>query len=240
MNKKVTIVLGALALLLTLDFDASAQLSEEVNKKTPELPGEIQVDFGFNMLTGKPDYWNDIHWWRSKSVAIYFVKPFDLSKKMEFRPGIGVSLEKIGSRNANFIDPDGTLTDLGSNIDIIKGQMAFNYIELPIEIRYNMTGNDSKSSPYISVGGMFGYAFETKAKIKYEDKDLGEKAKIKVKGDADFLDTPKFRIGLQARVGLGGVSLFYKQYITPVIKENQFADNNKIINHTIGISISGL
>ena len=93
---------GRLLLLMVFlilgHFASKGQLSEEVKKVTPELPGEILVDFGFNLINNNPDEMN-MNWWRSKSAAIWFVKPFDLSDKIAFRPGVGVSLEKLGTKD---------------------------------------------------------------------------------------------------------------------------------------------
>ncbi|PIB37223.1 hypothetical protein BFP72_18325 [Reichenbachiella sp. 5M10] len=233
MKKKVTLAFAAFALLLNLSFESSAQLSEEVVKKTPELPGEIVLDFGFNMLTGKPDYWNQVHWWRSKSVALYFIKPFDLSKKVEFRPGIGVSLEKIGSKNGNFLGE--MYEDVDDDWDYKKGQYAINYIEIPLEMRFNFMGNDKKSSPYIGLGGMFAYIFDSHTKVKYSES--GDTRKIKEKGDLGMTD---LRIGLQARIGMGSVNVFYKYYMTPMFTDKGPVDTQDIMYSTVGISISGL
>jgi len=71
---------------------ASAQLSEEVVRKTPEIPGVIAIDFGFNLLTGKPGDWNDVNWARSRSVGFYFIKPFDVNDNLELKPKLGMEL----------------------------------------------------------------------------------------------------------------------------------------------------
>ncbi|MBU2915571.1 MULTISPECIES: outer membrane beta-barrel protein [Reichenbachiella] len=232
MKNRITVILGALTLLLTLHIEANAQLSEEVTKKTPELPGELMVDFGFNLMTGKPGYWSDTHWWRSKSVAIYFVKPFELSKKIEFRPGIGVSLDKLGSKNGDFLGDK--YEDVDDDWSYTKAQYSLNYAEIPMEFRFNITGNDHKASPFISVGGMAGIIFDQKTKVKY-DLD-GKTRKIKEKGDQG---TSKLRLGAQARIGWGSFSIFYKQYFTPVFTSRGPLDGEDITYSTIGVSISG-
>ncbi|MCV9388622.1 outer membrane beta-barrel protein [Reichenbachiella ulvae] len=240
MKNKITILLGIVTMLLTINFNASAQLSEEVVKRTPELPGELMIDFGFNLLTNKPSHWDQTHWFRSKSFAVYFVHPLDVTEKLEVRPAIGMSFDKIGSKNANFyaIDPDNPVVLIPENADVIKAQVAISNIEIPIEIRYNFSGNSDRTSPFIGLGPVAAFTYETKLKVKYEDG--GEKYKVKSKGDADFLDTPKFRLGAHARLGWGQFAFFYKYYFNPVFKDSGFDGTGETMMSTVGISITGL
>jgi hypothetical protein len=240
MKNKITILLGLVAVLLTINFKASAQLSEEVVKRTPELPGEVMIDFGFNLLTDKPAHWNQTHWFRSKSFAVYFVHPLDVTDKLEVRPGIGIGYEKIGSKNANFyaIDPDDPIVLLPENADVIKAQVALSKIEIPVEFRFNFTGNDDRTSPFIGLGPVATFTYESKLKVKYESG--GEKLKIKSKGDADYLDATKFSFGAHARLGWGQFAVFYKYYFNPIFKDSGFDGTGDTMMSTVGISITGL
>lgn len=241
MNRKIATILGMLTMLVTVNFQASAQLSEEVVKRTPELPGEIVVDFGYNLLYNKPSHWNQTHWYRSPSFAVYFTKPVDITDKIEVIPGIGMSFEKYGSRNADFLEVDEDVKDpyitIPDNDDIIKAKAGLAAFEIPIELRYNFGGNDDRTSPFISVAPAVAFIYESKLKVKYGVD--GEKQKIKQKGDADYLDANKFRFGLQGRIGWGQFAVFYKHYFTPIFEDGGLDGTGETMFSTVGLSISG-
>lgn len=222
---------------------ATAQLSEEVVRKTPEIPGIIAIDFGFNLLTGKPGEWSDVNWARSRSIGFYFIKPFDINENFEFRPSIGFTYDKIGSKNADFLveDSDQAVAFSGldeSTVDVIKAQIGYGAIEVPLELRYNIQGNSSKLSPFIGVGVSTAFVFDNKTKVKFQESTSGEKSIIKTTGDADLLETSKFRFIAVGRVGIGPVSIFYKQYLTPVFNGSSVYSND-INMSTLGITITG-
>ncbi|WP_176214765.1 outer membrane beta-barrel protein [Reichenbachiella faecimaris] len=230
-------------LLLTSGQLAKAQLTEEVKKKTPELPGQIMLDFGFNSSSNQPTNL-PYHWWRSKSVGLYFVKSFEFAKKFELRPGIGVSLEKFGhSKNMEVFaygeDADGTdtlgfSTVLGGSLK--KNQLAVNYFDIPVEIRFNFNGNEKKDGLFLAVGGSAAYRFESHTKIKYQD-EFGNKMKDKKKNDFGL---NKIRLGASARLGYRSFSVFYKTYFTNIFYSSGPTGTADMTYSTIGISLTGL
>ncbi|MEP2026486.1 MAG: outer membrane beta-barrel protein [Reichenbachiella sp.] len=240
--KKIIFALFAGLLLATGHF-AKAQLTEEIKKKTPELPGQIMIDFGFNLSKDNPSNM-DYNWWRSKSVGLYFVKSFEFSKKLELRPGIGVSLEKFGhvdnmevfayGEDATGADTLGFSTVLGG--DLKKNQLAVNYIEAPVEVRFNLNGNEKKDGMFLAIGGSAAYRFESHTKIKYED-EFGNKMKAKTKNDFGL---NKIRLGAYARLGYRSFSVFYKTYFTDVFSSSGPTGTADMTYSTIGISLTGL
>ncbi|WP_422360692.1 outer membrane beta-barrel protein [Reichenbachiella sp.] len=242
MMKKIIFPLFTV-LLLTFGHVVKAQLTEEVKKKTPELPGQIMVDFGFNSTTDAPSTL-PYHWWRSKSIGIYFVKSFEFSKKLELRPGIGVSLEKFGhnknmevftyGEDALGADTIGFTTVLGSGVK--KNQLAVNYIDLPVEVRFNFSGNDKKDGLFLAIGGSAAYRFESHTKIKYTD-EYGNKMKDKKKNDFGL---NKIRLGAYGRLGYRSFSVFYKTYFTNVFNSSGPTGTADMLYSTIGISLTGL
>lgn len=240
--KKIIFALFAV-FTMTAGHFAKAQLTEEVKKKTPELPGQIMIDFGFNSSINTPSNL-PYHWWRSKSVGLYFVKSYEFSKKFEFRPGIGVSLEKFGhSKNmevfAYFEDATGTDTlsftpVLGGSLK--KNQLAVNYIDVPVEIRFNFSGNEKKDGLFLAVGGSAAYRFESHTKLKYTD-EFGNKMKAKQKNDFGL---NKIRLGAYGRLGYRSFSVFYKTYFTNVFGSNGPTGTADMLYSTIGISLTGL
>lgn len=242
MMKKIIFPLFAVLLLMS-SYTVEAQLTEEVKKKTPELPGQIMVDFGFNATRDTPATM-PYHWWRSKSLGIYFVKSFELSKKIEFRPGIGVSLEKFG-HNKNMAvfnyqeDASGIVSlefDTIPGSDLKKNQIAVNYFEAPVEVRFNFSGNEKKDGIFLAIGGSAAYRFESHTKIKYTD-EYGNKMKDKQKNDFGL---NKIRLGAYGRLGYRSLSVFYKTYFTNVFNSSGPTGTADMVYSTIGISLTGL
>lgn len=240
--KKIIFALFAI-LLMTISHNSSAQLTEEIKKKTPELPGQIMLDFGFNSTSGTPDNM-PYHWWRSKSVGLYFIKSFEFAKKFELRPGIGVNLEKFGhSKNMEVFtyaeDADGLKTLVFDSIaggSLKKNQLAVNYIDIPVEVRFNFSGNEKKDGFFLAVGGSAAYRFESHTKIKYTDA-FGNKMKDKQKNDFGL---NKVRLGASARLGYRSFSFFYKTYFTNLFSSDGPTGTADITYTTIGISLTGL
>ena len=237
LNNNARLLLLMVVLILG-HFASKGQLSEEVKKVTPELPGEILVDFGFNLINNAPDEM-DMNWWRSKSVAIWFVKPFDLSNKISFRPGIGVNLEKLGTKDpysVGYIENELGQTVLGYR-DIpgntVKSQLALNYAEIPIEMRYHFSGND-KNGVYLALGGTFAFLFDDKTKIKYEI----SRGTI-IEKNKDNIQTSKTRLSAYGRIGFGAFGAFYKWYFTDIFTNAGPPGTMETSYSTIGISVSG-
>ncbi|MEO9965868.1 MAG: outer membrane beta-barrel protein [Reichenbachiella sp.] len=242
MMKKIIFALFA-CLILSAGQLAQAQLTEEVKKKTPELPGQIVADFGFNSVVNRT---TDVpyHWWRSKSLGLYFVKSYDFMKKFELRPGLGVSFEKFGhADNMNVFaygeDIDGTdslgfTTVLGS--DLKKNQLAVHYIEMPLEVRFNFSGNEKKDGLFLAVGGSAAFRIESHTKLKYTD-EFGNKVKDKKKNDFGL---NRFRLGASGRLGYRSFSIFYKTYFTNMFSSSGPNGTADMLQSTIGVSLSGL
>ncbi|MGL1885293.1 MAG: outer membrane beta-barrel protein [Reichenbachiella sp.] len=244
MKKVLASALIILSLIITSEH-AQAQLSEEVVKKTPELPFDIAIDLGFNLLYGKPGHWDDVNWFRSKSYNFYIIKPFDVSNHVQFVPGLGVSFDQIGSKNGDFLDSqediengEGFFSDLPANIEAKYGRLGFAAINLPLELKFNLKENGIKLNPFIAIGGNVSFVFKNKAQLKYQNTISGEKEKIKRTGDGDLLDSSKFRLAATGRIGVGSVSIFYKHYFTPVFKsDSQYSSDTNM--STVGLTITG-
>lgn len=242
MMNKIVIALFA-CLVLAIGHSAQAQLTEEVKKKTPELPGQIMADFGFNSVVDNPSIL-PYHWWRSKSLGIYFVKPYDFMKKFEVRPAVGLNFEKFGHADNMDVfaygeDIDGTdslgfSTVLGGSLK--KNQLAVTYLEIPVEVRYNFNGNENKDGFFIAAGGSAAIRMESHTKIKFTD-EFGNKRKIK---DKNAFGLNGMRFGAYGRVGYRSVSLFYKTYFTKLFSSNGPNGTADMLYSTIGISLTGL
>ena len=246
MKKNTTIILSVIALLFIGSSFSLAQENEKTTKKTPELPGDIVLDFGFNFVESQPDTM-DYNWFRSKSIGLYFVKSFDVSKKIEFRPGIGINIDKFGEKgNRHLLNhvQDTAANNLGNYIlgydtiqgDIKKTQFILSTIEIPVEFKFHLGKGDKRDGLFLSVGGSAAYNFESKTKIKYTDVQ-GNKTKDKKKSD---FNQPKLRFGAYGKLGYRGVSLYYKHYFTNMFNEDGPIGSENTRYSTIGISITGL
>jgi hypothetical protein len=243
MKKNIVIAFIGIVFITMSCNTAVAQITEEVKKKTPELPGQIMVDFGFNLSSNTP-YEMRNNWFRSKSLGIYFIKPYDISKNVSFRPGIGVAFEKFGHKdNPLTIDYVDNSVGIGSKVlgydtiagNIKKNQLSVSYIDIPIEIRVNFSGNEKKDGLYFALGGSAAFLFDSKTKMKFEDVD-GRKRKEKVK--SDFRIT-KIRMGAYARLGYRNVGLYYKIHFTDLFYNDGPPGTQDMRYSTIGVSITG-
>lgn len=241
MNKFVFALIACL--MLTVGLTAQAQLTEEVEKKTPELPGQIVADFGFNSVTDNPSVL-PYHWWRSKSLGIYFVKSYEFMKSFELRPGIGINIEKFGhaknmevftyGEDADGADTLGFSTVLGGGLK--KNQLAVAYVEVPVEVRFNLNGNEKKDGLFIAAGGSAAFRVESHTKLKYTD-EFGNKMKDKQKNEFGL---NRIRLGAYGRIGYRSFSIFYKTYFTNMFSSSGPTGTADMQYTTIGVSLSGL
>lgn len=242
MKKNTTIIWSVIALFFICSNHSFSQENGSSNKKTPELPGDIALDFGFNFVQNELDTMN-FNWFRSKSIGLYFVKSFDVSEKIEFRPGIGINVDKFGEKGNHYLlnHVVDTITNntLGFDSipgDITKSQFILSSIEIPVEFRFHLGKGIKRDGLFLSLGGSAAYNFESKTKIKYTDVQ-GNKTKAKKKSD---FNQPKLRFGAYGKIGYRGLSLFYKHYFTMMFNEDGPVGSEDTRYSTIGISITGL
>lgn len=243
--------IGALVILLGISLTALAQ--NETTKKfsrRPDIPGTFVLEFGFNSALSGPDQF-DLGFFGSRTVNLYYQYEFRILKSsFSFVPGIGLSLERFkfsDDYTLGYADGDLSSIEMISPADagfpdIKKSHLITNYIEIPLELRYNTNPDDPARSFKISFGGRIGYMYDSFSKIKY--KEDGEMKKIKNKEDFNL---NKIRYGLSARIGIGNVSLFGYYNLSPLFEEGKglsdiISTENSVKNDfstlTIGISLA--
>ncbi|MEQ6121149.1 outer membrane beta-barrel protein [Reichenbachiella sp. MALMAid0571] len=237
--KKYTLIL--LFVLFANIVIASGKDDDDDKKSVPDLPGVILIDFGFNFFQSAPSDL-DINWFKSKSFGMYYMKSYKMGKKMSFDPAIGISFEKYGFSKERSIgyETTGTTTELSiidlSGYDKVKkSQLAMNYIDIPLQLRYYLKSNDVKGSAYVSVGAIASLLIESHTKVKFKDDGRDQTTKHR-----DNFEMNKLRYGLQGRFGFGSVNFFYKYYFSNLFNSNGPVGATDITTNTIGISISGL
>ncbi|MDZ4716399.1 MAG: hypothetical protein SH819_13120 [Cytophagales bacterium] len=234
-------VLGLLC-IGTLGF---AQETEPVKKKTkrPDIPGAITVEFGFNFKNGVVPADFQKSWWGSRTVNFYYSYQIRLFKSpISFNPGIGLSLERFKFSN-NFTlpfspDADGTYP-LVPATDIYPGtvQRSFivnNFIEAPIEFRYDSKPDDIVRSLSVSLGMRFGLLYDSFTKVDYTHN--GEDKSMK---DKQWHGMNRYRQAIYGRVGYGGFGLSLYYNTTPLFAPGKGPEATGMNTITVTMSVTG-
>jgi len=156
----LVLLLGVSSLALGQD---AVESKPEPKKKSwkPDIPGSIMIEFGWNFKNGVVPSDFQKSWWGSRTLNIYYHYNIQLFKShLSFNPGIGLSLERFKFTNNYTLpmepDPDGTYPLVPAS-DFYPGtiQRSFlvnNYIEAPLELRYDTRPNDIARSFNFSLG----------------------------------------------------------------------------------------
>lgn len=250
--------------LLTLVLIATSVHAQTTGntKKRPNIPGSIILDFGLNGTQGAPDLWRQTLI-GSHSVNIYYQYPLRFGRSnFSFNPGIGFSLERFRWKtNVVLTDPtEATGSQVEkyefANAERIYGNprkliLANNYLEIPLEIRFDSKPEDVSRSFNVALGVRGGWMIDSYEKIKY--KEDGQTKKLKDKQDFGLT---KLRYGLYTRVGMGGFNIFAFYNLTPLFQKNMGPYNQGSISDggvingsttsgttmttfTIGLSLNG-
>ncbi|UII21261.1 porin family protein [Fulvivirga ligni] len=180
----------------------------------PDIPGSLIINLGWNILQDTPDEM-ELGNYGSRSLEIYYLHDMPIGNTgLEFRPGIGVGLDRFKFDNNitlnQTINGDGetivSTADLDEDWDVKKSQLVANYIDIPLELRFFANPDDKRRSFNVSIGGKVGMRFSSHTKIKYSEE--GENIKLKSKKDFGL---NRFRYGVTGRLGIGGFNLFYYQ-----------------------------
>ena len=233
MNK----IIGSV-LCLVLATVVVAQDSNDSRYAQPELPGSIMIDIGISSFQNVPDLM-DINVFNSRSVGVYYSHTFKISDRFTFHPAIGITAEKMKfDNNSNFQLDDqaalvfDTLLNRGS---LRTNKLAINYIDLPLELRFYPWKTIGGEGLFIGIGGVIGARIESHTKIKYDADQTRRTEKVR-----DAFGIERLRFGLQGRIGLNGIHLFAKYYLTDVFESGAAPGGTSGPSQlTFGINISG-
>ena len=204
---------------------------------SPDFPGSLVVEFGFNFLNDHPEEM-ELGFFGSKAFNVYYMYEFQLGNSpFSFNPGFGIGLEKYA------FDKDVTLgrsaegavvlNDLPETWDVKKTKLAANYFDIPLELRFHLNKNNFRKSFKIAVGGKAGILFDGHTKVKY--KSDGETKIIKEK---ESFELSRFRYGVQGRIGIGGFSLFYYQELSELFKDGKGPEATAATPFKVGLSLA--
>jgi hypothetical protein len=238
--------------LLLLIIVSSSSFAQSKKVPRPDIPGFFIIDFGFNQTQNKPVNFKT-KLIGSHTVNLYYQYPIRFGKsKFSFNPGVGFSFERFKMKNFYTLLETPTGTQLGlhytvkntnntyAGLDTLitavrKSQLINNYVEVPLEFRFDTMPEDYSRSFNVAIGARFGYLFDSFTKIKY--KQDGEMKKLKDKQNHSFTT---FRYGVYTRIGVGAFNLFGFYNLTPLFQKDKGPDKTTMNTFTVGISLNGL
>ena len=223
--------------LVAQDAPAETTTPQRAQKGLPNIPGTFVLEFGFNQPFNKPDTF-DIGFWGSRTFNLYYLYDMRIAKsKFSFHPGIGFSFERYKLTNNYTLanGPDGSILVPASDTypNVKKSMVVANYIDVPIEFRFNTNPNDPGRSFHVAIGGRVGYLYDSFNKIKYRSDS--ETKKVKDKQNFYLSD---FRYGTFLKIGAGNFTLFGYYNISPVFREGKGPEQTDMNNFTVGVSLS--
>ena len=226
--------LGGITLLLILSIQSYAQ--EGRRMKQPDLPGDLLIDFGFNLWSEEPDLL-PTRLWGSNSVGLYYNRRIRFNDHFSFYPAAGFSFEKFAfdSDYTWLRDADGTYSlDTMTGISLDKNKLTATYFEIPLEIRIHPLGTVNGEGWFIGLGVVGGARIASHTKIRYDVGEDTRKEKL-----YDQFDIEPFRYGVQARFGFKVIHVYYKMYLNDLFKSAPDASGRIPQVSTLGINFSG-
>jgi hypothetical protein len=209
----------------------------------PDFPGTLSFDVGINFLMNNTDQLSTSVF-GSKTANFYYYRHAQFGKSpVSFNAGIGIGLEKYDfsndvTLNSTFASGIKTVTIsqlnslYGANSEFKKTRLATNYIDIPVEFRYQL-GDDPKKGMLIGVGGKVGVMYSAHTKVNYSRE--GENFSVKRK---DFYDMNRLRYGVTGRIGFQGVSAWGYYGLNTLFKDGKGPQGNEANQVTVGLSFS--
>lgn len=235
-------VFGLLALVLVCSSSFAQKKQNKVPR--PDIPGSFMIDFGFNQGISTPDDFS-IKFLGSHTVNLYYQYPIRFGRSpFSFNPGIGFAFERFKMKNYYTLkestttpgqyDLVSTATLFPTADNIKKSQLVNDYIEIPLDFRFDTKPEDISRSFNVAIGGRIGYLFDAKTKVKYI-KD-GE---TRIAKDKQMHGMNPIRYGIYTRIGMGAVNLFGFYNLSPLFEKDKGPDKTTMNTYTFGISING-
>ena len=247
MKKTVTLALFALSLI------AQAQDLKPTPKTPiggrPNIPNDLNIEFGFNQLTNRPEDLA-IGFIGSRAFRAYYqvpIKIFGEKSGFTLNPGFGLASDKfkfqddknlfrntaLGAESSQLQEVSkvyGTQIKLGSN------NFAANYFEVPVDLQYHFNKTSYSKSFRISLGAKIGYLYNAHTKIEYDSDPTGP---VKIKNSENF-GLEKLRYGLSFKAGSPGFYIWSNFYINNSWQEGRGPFANQASQISFGLAVSVL
>ena len=216
--------------LLAITLQAQAQDPVTTNFKTPiggrpNIPNDLSIEFGFNQLTNRPA---DIalNFFGSRTFNVFYQKPFKIFGEQSgfvLSPGIGIATNKFSFKDDENLFRSSTLgaessvlkdvsSVYGTTIDVKTNNMAANYLEVPVDLQYNVNKKDYSKSFRVSLGARVGYLYQANTKVSYDSPTTGA---VKIKQSENY-GLEKIRYGLNFKAGSPGFYVWTTYYLNPM------------------------
>lgn len=241
MPPKMTARAFALLILVLIASSASAQTATKSTKARPNIPGSFIVDLGINGTQGAPNQWSQ-GIWGSRTVNLYYQYPLRFGRsRFSFNPGIGLSMERFKWKNGatlfNAVESNANAQVekyelvLASTVynDPQKIMLVNNYLEIPLEIRFDTKPEDISRSINIALGARGGWLYDSFIKTKYK-----EEGQVKKDKDKQDWGITQLRYGVYTRVGIGAFNIFMFYNLTPLFQPDKGPYNEGIISPFLG------
>ncbi len=246
-------ILSSIVFLLLASY-AFGQYDAVQKTKRPNIPGTFMIDLGVNQAINAPETWNQ-GWWGSRTVNFYYQYSIRFGRsKFSLNPGIGLSLERWKfTDNATLIDtveldsyPNGPVSveqveqyNLLSTKRIFpelanKSMLITNYVEIPIEVRFDTKPEDISRSFNVALGGRIGVLYDSFTKVRFDYN--GETVKVKYKQGYGL---NSLRYGVYTRIGVGSFTVFTFYNLSDLFQKGKGPLGESFNTFTYGISING-
>lgn len=233
------------SILLLLVLTASVAWGQEGIKKAarPNIPGNFILDLGVNRGLSRPANFSQ-GFWGSRTLNLYYQYPIRFGKsKFSFAPAVGISMERFKFTNNAVLQDAIETTDPVVQYNLVSGSSLFpgikksmlvsNYLEAPMEFRFDTRPNDRARSFSVAIGGRIGILASSGLKVKYRED--GENVKFK---DKRSYGLNPIRYGVYTRIGIGGFNWFAFYNLSEMFETDKGPNGTTMNTMTIGVSIA--
>jgi hypothetical protein len=201
--------------------------------RTLNLYYQYDMRIGKSKFTFHPGIGFSMERFKFQSFQQYF--PNDTIKKVNPTLMFDNSGNTIFVDAAHYIYDKDTLNQISyaQSYTTKKTMLAMNYIDIPVELRFNLNPEDPARSFKVAIGGRVGYLLGAHTKIRYrENHELK-----KLKNNQDFNLSP-FRYSVYMKIYFGNFSIFSYYNLNPLWKANKGPNQTQAQTYTIGISLA--
>ena len=212
----------------------------------PDLPGSLVIDLGINSWSDRPTG-AELKAFQSKTVNLIYYYDIPIGDRgFTFTSGFGLGLERydfdnntmltsvVNNQNERVVQVSELETLLPRANSFDKSKLGLNYFDIPVEFRYYSSKNDFSRGFRAALGIKAGILYSSFTKLKYEDAATDTR---RVK-DHQQLGVNRFRYGINARIGFGGISFFGFYALSNTFDiAPEGAEDTKVV--TFGISLTG-
>ena len=229
-------IVTAIALIMSISLMAQSNANSVADLNDTEVPGSLIIDFGINFVGDDSSDSLNFEPFGSKAFRIGYQYEIPLGKSaFTFNPGIAFSVEKYKFKD-NYVlqqNIDKTISLDSVDFELTKSQIAMNYLEVPIELRWHLDKSEIQRSFRIAIGAKFGMRAGGKTKLKFDDPDTGITRVVK---DKQNYELTRWRVGVYGKVSVGAFGLYYYQSLTELFEDNKGPGATTATPFQIGLS----